>query len=217
MTREITHHLTDALLMGYAAGALPEAFDLVIATHLSLCDACRARAAGFEMLGGAVLDEAAGPVAPLADDSLEATLARIAEGPAAPAAAARRDPVLPVPLAEYVGGGVEAIRWRRVGMGVRQAILPTSREARARLLYIPAGAAMPDHGHTGTEITLVLQGAFQDDDGYYARGDVEVATEEVDHTPVADFGEDCICLAVTDAPLRFNALLPRLAQPFLRI
>ena len=39
----IKHHLTDALIMAYSAGGLPEGFDLVIATHVSLCDECRAR------------------------------------------------------------------------------------------------------------------------------------------------------------------------------
>ena len=84
-------------------------------------------------------------------------------------------------------------------------------------MYIPAGTALPDHGHKGMELTLVLQGAFSDDDGYFARGDIEVADTHVDHTPVADISEDCICLAVTDAPLRFKGLIPRLAQPFFRI
>ena len=102
-------------------------------------------------------------------------------------------------------------------MGVRQAILKTSPEATARLLYIPAGMAVPDHGHRGLELTLVLQGAFEDADGRFCRGDIEVATEEVDHMPVADISEDCICLAVTNAPLRFKGLLPRIAQPFLKI
>ena len=34
----IRHHLSDQLLMAYAAGQLPEAFNLVVATHVSLCD-----------------------------------------------------------------------------------------------------------------------------------------------------------------------------------
>ena len=76
---------------------------------------------------------------------------------------------------------------------------------------------MPDHGHRGLELTLVLQGAFQDEDGYFARGDIEIASEEISHVPVADISEDCICLAVTDAPLKFKGLIPRLAQPFLGI
>lgn len=44
-----------------------------------------------------------------------------------------------------------------------------------------------------------------------------VADEAMQHTPVAEEGEVCICLAATDAPLKFNAIIPRLAQPFLRI
>ena len=55
------------------------------------------------------------------------------------------------------------------------------------------------------------------DDDYFARGDVETADEHLHHTPVAAQGEPCICLAVTDAPLTFKGLIPRIAQPFLRI
>ena len=80
-----------------------------------------------------------------------------------------------------------------------------------------AGAAMPNHSHNGTELTLVLKGAFQDADGYFARGDIEIADSDVQHIPVADIHEDCICLAVTDAPLRFEGLLPRILQKFVRI
>lgn len=76
---------------------------------------------------------------------------------------------------------------------------------------------MPDHGHKGREMTLVLQGAFSDADGRYGRGDVEIADDAVQHTPVAEAGQDCICLAATEAPLRFRSLIPRLVQPFFRI
>jgi putative transcriptional regulator len=102
-------------------------------------------------------------------------------------------------------------------MGVRQAILPTGKGATARLLYIPAGQAVPDHGHRGTELTLVLQGAFSDASDRFGPGDLEIATEAMEHTPVAEGGMDCICLAATDAPLRFTGLVPRLLQPLFRI
>ena len=52
----IRHHLNDALLMGYAAGHLSEAFGLVVATHVTMCDDCRARLESFEALGGAVIE-----------------------------------------------------------------------------------------------------------------------------------------------------------------
>jgi len=216
---DIKHHLTESLLMAYAAGALPEAFNLTVATHISMCDECRARLGAYESLGGAVLERS--ETVEMSQDSLAATLALIRDGgPAteAPASShARACGVLPAPLRDYVGGDLDAVRWRPIGMGVKQAILPTAQDATARLLYIPAGASVPDHGHHGTELTLVLQGAFVDETDRFGPGDIEVADEEMQHMPVADIGEDCICLAATDAPLRFRGMIPRLAQPFLRI
>lgn len=213
----IRHHLSDELLTAYAAGALPEAFNLVVATHVSLCDECRARLAAHEAVGGAILEEA--PAVAVSHGSLAATLQLIRDRgkDPIPAPRARRTGLFPAPLHDHVGGDIEAVRWRNIGGGVRQAILPTSRQARVRLLYIPAGAAVPDHGHAGMEVTQVLQGAFRDGDEVFGPGDVGIATEDTHHTPVAEPGADCICLAATDAPLKFDALLPRIAQPFFRI
>ena len=212
----IEHHLTDDLLMAYSAGALPEAFDLAVATHLSLCDVCRAAAESYDAVGGALVEESA--AATVSEDCLERTLARIRgtdrEEPPRPIDATG---ILPAPLASYVGGSLDKVAWRSVGMGVKQAILDAGEGASARLLFIPAGTAMPDHTHRGTEITIVLQGAFTDDGGTFVRGDVEIATDADHHMPVADISEDCVCLAVTDGPLRFKGILPRLAQPFLKI
>lgn len=218
--KPINHHLSDDILMAYSAATLPEAFNLMVASHVSLCDECRARLESFDAVGGAVLEDARTDPVALSEDALAATMALIASGDidiGKAEAPPRKGGVLPGPLQDYVGGDLCAVKWRSVGMGVKQAILPTSKDASARLLLIPAGAAMPDHGHNGIEMTMVLQGAFIDDGVYFARGDVEIADSDLDHTPVADIGEDCICLAVTDGPLQFKALLPRIAQPFLRI
>jgi putative transcriptional regulator len=212
----IKHHLTPELLMGYSAGALPEAFNLAVATHISMCDTCRAELDSYDAVGGCLVEDA--DTAALSGDSLMATMRLIAaDNSVTPKTRTHSAGTLPSPLQDYVGGDLAAIKWRGLGMGAKQAILPTSKGASARLLYIPAGCAVPDHGHNGMELTLVLQGAFSDDVDRFARGDIEVANEDLDHTPVADIGEDCICLAVTDAPLKFNAFLPRLAQRFLRI
>ena len=216
MTEQIKHHLPDELLMSYAAGTLPEAFNLVVATHVSMCDDARARLAEYEAVGGAVLETA--DEVELSEGALEATMRLISSRAKDPIKTIRTSSgVFPKPLQDYVGGDLDSVKWRRIGGGVKQAIVPTSKAANARLLFIPAGAEMPDHGHAGTEMTLVLQGAYLDDGDRFARGDIEVANEEMEHTPVADIGEDCICLIATDAPLRFNSLLPRMAQKLLRI
>jgi putative transcriptional regulator len=215
--KQIKHHLTDPLLMGYAAGTLPEAFNLVVATHISMCDTCRAALAEFDAVGGEVMLDAA-PV-DIAEDALTATLAMIDSGKSAITAAPGRkaDSVFPGPLQDYVSGNIDDLKWRKVGGGVSQMVLKTSKDASVRLLRIPAGTAVPDHGHRGTELTLVLQGAFTDEEDRFGTGDVEVANEELHHTPVAEDGIDCICLAATDAPLLFNGLLPRIAQKFVGI
>lgn len=214
--RDVKHHLTDALLMAYSAGNLPEAFNLVVATHVSMCDECRARLESFDSVGGALLDEAQSVA--LDDGSFAETMRLINSGAVAERVMPKATKaVLPAPVRDYVGGDLDKVKWRSIGMGVKQAILPTSKDASARLLYIPAGTAVPDHGHRGMELTLVLQGAFVDETDRFGRGDIEIADEALNHTPIADIGEDCICLAATDAPLRFNKLIPRMAQPFFRI
>lgn len=216
----ITHHLTDEILIGYAAGTLSEAFSVLVATHISLCDQCRSDLAAHEAVGGAVLERAG--VVEVGEDALEACFALIDAAPTQVPAPSltpnkRTKGVFPDPLADYVGGDLSDVKWKPVGLGVKQAILKTSREASVRLLFIPAGSAMPDHGHRGMEMTLVLQGAFRDEDARFGPGDVEICDSSHHHTPIAEEGADCICLAASDAPLRFNGLLPRIAQPFLRI
>lgn len=208
--------------MAYSAGVLPEAFSLVVATHISMCDECRAALEAHDAVGGAVLEDAG--EAALAPDALAKCLADIQKlppkGPISfnkPAASTPKDVVLPDPLLDYVEGGIDAVNWRPVGFGVKQAILPTSKDASVRLLYIPAGVEVPDHGHHGTELTLVLQGAFRDEFDRFGPGDIEIADPNVEHTPVAEEGPACICLAATDAPLKFRKFLPKIAQPFLRI
>ncbi|THD83844.1 transcriptional regulator [Aliigemmobacter aestuarii] len=211
----IRHHVSDQLLMAYSAGQLPEAFGLVVATHLSMCDECRARAGAFDAVGGSMI-ERCGTIA-MDDGSLDAVLARLSGAPEPRPEPRRRKGLFPTPLADVIGGDLDAVKWRPIGMGVRQAILPMAKDASARLLHIPAGQAVPDHGHRGMELTLVLQGAFRDESDRFGPGDLEIADEEMEHTPVAEAGADCICLAATDAPLRFNSLMPRLLQPIFRI
>ncbi|MEM8979061.1 MAG: ChrR family anti-sigma-E factor [Pseudomonadota bacterium] len=213
---EIKHHLSDAILLAYSAGTLPEAFSLVVAAHISMCDTCRAQMESFDALGGALVEDM--DSVQLSDGSFEATMKLISEKAKDPIKVARRtNGIFPTPLQEYVGGDVDDVAWRPIGMGVKQMILPTSKDASARLLYIPSGAQMPDHGHEGTELTLVLQGAFEDEEDHFGVGDVEIATEDVHHTPIAVGPTDCICLAAADAKLKFNSLIPKIAQPFFRI
>lgn len=207
----ITHHITDDLLDAFATGNLAHPFAVVVAAHLSLCDACRARAEAAEAVGGALLARVApAAISPGAQARLMAALDH-----APPPPPVTRSGIFPAAVMQALKG--QPPKWRMLGGGIRQQILSADAEGSLRLLYIPPGRAVPEHSHGGLELTLVLQGSFSDSEGRFGQGDVEIAHDDIDHQPVAGPEGPCICLAATDAPLRFRAMIPRLLQPLFRI
>lgn len=208
----ITHHTSDAMLAAFASGNLPQAFAVVVASHVSLCAQCRAALEVQQSIGGIVLEETSSVAV---SSSLKNNILEQLDDPFIPEPVYDRSGVFPGPVIQAMKG--RAPRWKKLGMGVRQDILTSDKSGSVRLLYIPAGQAVPDHSHNGLELTLVLQGSFSDEAGRFGVGDLEIADEAVEHTPTADNGDPCICLAATDARLRFSSLVPRLLQPLFQI
>lgn len=215
-----SHHPTDEHLLDYATGALPLPPSLLVATHLALCPLCRDEVEAMEAIGGAVLET--GEPAALSEGLLPRVLARLekeaeARPSGTPPAPPVGEPPLPRPLRDIVGGDLARLHWRGPG-GIAQApLLPDVRGFSTKLMRISAGRKIPRHTHEGMELTLVLSGAFSDQAGHYERGDVAVANPSVDHSPVADPGETCLCLAVTDAPLRLTGPFGRFLNRWLRL
>lgn len=216
----IKHHISDSFLIDYASGSLSEGWSLAVASHLALCPECRKRLAVMEGAAGALLEKVS------ADDNVDDAWARFKAGAiqlrAEEIHPAKSGPgmaaVLPDPLRSYLGGDLADLKWRALGRGAYQILIETQdRDTQVRLLRIPAGKPVPEHTHEGRELTLVLAGSFRDGDDLFARGDIEEADGELLHTPTATEGEDCICLAVTEAPLKFSSWVVRLLQPILKI
>ncbi len=215
----VRHHLSDDLLLAYAGGQLSEGWSLAVATHLAMCPQCRNQLALAEAAGGALMAELAPIAAPA--DSWDRLKARLTAEPGpvavrAPAPGAQKA-VLPEPLRSYLGGDLDSLKWRNLG-NAKQILIPTGdRTTQARLLCIAAGKPVPEHSHGGRELTVVLKGSFHDEVDQFGPGDIEDADGDLVHQPVAGTDEDCICLAITDAPLRFSSRLLRLVQPVLGI
>jgi putative transcriptional regulator len=126
--------------------------------------------------------------------------------------------VIPEPLRSYVGGDVQDLKWALLAPRVHQVRIDTpGSRGSARLLRFQSGLSVPAHGHRGRELTLVLTGSLCDRDAVLRRGDITETDEQTEHQPYAGPGEDCICLAVTDAPLRFKSMFARLLQPLFGI
>ena len=122
----------------------------------------------------------------------------------------------PIALERFIGMPVDQVPWKKVMPGLAEFRLPDTDGAEVSLLRIDGGKAMPVHTHHGSEITLVLQGGFSDGSGHYGVGDIAYADDEVNHRPVADEGEVCICFAVVDAPVRLTGPIGRLMNSFIR-
>ncbi|HXC56038.1 MAG TPA: ChrR family anti-sigma-E factor [Rhizomicrobium sp.] len=204
----ISHHPGEELLLSYASGAANEAAALLVASHLALCSDCRMSVAAAEAAGGSVLSQVA-PVA-LDRNAYDAVLARLDAPTAEIVRGANLAGNVPAPLQPYVGSDFDNIPWRHIVHGLSYYPLLTRDGTRARLIRAKAGAGVAEHTHRGEEWTLVLAGSYRDVTGRYAVGDVQTTTPQIRHEPTADPGPVCINLAVTDAPLVFAGLLPKI-------
>ena len=66
-------------------------------------------------------------------------------------------------------------------------------------------------------MTLILEGGFSDSEGSYHEGDFILRRPGDVHAPTALQSEDCICLVVLDAPLKFTTWKFRWMNPFLKL
>jgi putative transcriptional regulator len=205
----------DALLAEYAAGSLPCALHALIGSHLDLNPQSERFVTDLEALGGAEIERQT----PLASASHSAMLDAIFSQDTMGCGAfddIAADDVFTAGLRRFIGLPSDEIPWRTVLPGVKEYVVADGHGTEAKLYWIKAGRKMPAHTHGGQEVTIVLKGAFSDAAGRYKRGDVALADEEIDHKPVADSDQDCICFAVTDAPLKLTGPVGRVIQGLFR-
>lgn len=212
----VNHHASDELLLAYAAGRMSPAPALVVASHLAMSKDDAGRLSAFEQLGGALIDEQ--PMADVTPGLFEAMLARLDE----PAPAERADVpfdhdgldmgiALPPPLAMRSIG-----KWRTISSGIRFAKVdvPEDPAFNVVLLRVGAGRALPQHGHAGSELTVILKGWFSDEGGTYGPGDFAEEDGHSSHQPVVSRDGECICLTAIEGRLKPNSWLARLVMPF---
>lgn len=199
MSTPIRHHPDSATLMSFAAGALAEPLAAACSVHASMCAQCRAELRDMELVGAALLGstpvhsgKVAAPVKPP-----EPILAERASNDRSAISEA-----LPAPIATRYGLTLEQIPWKRLAPGIWQHRLELSPGAQGELYFIKLapGCPLPLHGHTGVELTVVLTGAFVDAFGEYRRGDMQDIDHSIEHQPLGDGDEGCICLVAAEGP-----------------
>ncbi len=199
----------DALLARYVAGTLPEPSRILISAHLQLKPESRPLVHNLEVLAGAGLEDEAPKALSRRDERLEAIFG--SKAPSSPEIRVKNAEagVFTAELEKFIGCKAEDVPWRTKLPGLKEYDLGTVDGCEVSLFWIKPGRAIPSHTHEGTELFLVLDGAFNDESGRYGRGDISVADESVDHRPVAENDRPCIGLSVTDAPLRLTGSISR--------
>lgn len=201
----------DALLADYAAGRLPRPLHGLVAAHLAIKPDNRAYVAALESVQAREFDD----IAPMSLSRRDAMLEKIFSVDV-PRVVAKGDDVIPAPLRALAGVDFSSFNWKSKLPGMKEFQVKDPAVGEAVFYWIKPGRQMPSHTHEGMEVTLVLKGGFSDAYGHYRRGDIAIADGDVDHRPRADDDEDCICFAVTDAPLRLTGSLGRVLRLFTR-
>ena len=216
------HHPDTSTLLSYAAGSLPEPLAMVTACHLSHRTQCRNLLHDADQIGSMLLDDITPTsVSVSVKQSLLARLDSV-ETIKVPLPKATRFPQqslrdIPYPLNTILGSSLETLEWKTLVPGIKQHLISTSSDGHLRLLNISPGTSIPEHSHTGSELTLIIKGSITDETGQYCVGDMADLGPDIQHQPVVDTSEACICLVATDAPLRFKHWVPRMLQPLLKI
>ena len=157
------HHPAEEILLGYAAGSLNEAAALIVATHLTYCPRCRAQGMSrvAEAVGGARCWKQSSPCrcdrapTPSLDKRPRAQSQRHSHDRRCGVAAACFGPV----FAERRGRAEMAV----VGTGHHVMPMMSSTDdtgAKVGFMKIGAETSVPHHGHTDTELTMVLRGGL---------------------------------------------------------
>ncbi len=216
MIHAVKHHPALELLEQYIEASLAPELSLAIAAHLDLCPHCQRIKMDLEAEAGATL--ASLPEAQIAGNDWQQMLDFITAQPEIIAKMEKRQPftlqiqnseiLVPASLKPLLQ---TKLKWLNLG-GISTAKLAGEDQHNVSLLYIRKDSEVPQHTHLGLELTLVLKGKIYDEAGCYGEGDLLINTPDHTHTP-RTMSEDCLCLSVLTAPLKFKKGLTRLLNP----
>ncbi|MEZ9780163.1 ChrR family anti-sigma-E factor [Vibrio cyclitrophicus] len=233
----IKHHPNAAMLKDFVDGTLADSVSLIVSSHVELCEHCQqqvnqltAEAANnvfdAEESGQRVLSEDQSFSNEEIDLDIEKFLSEnsdfdfeaIAQITSDPSQSVEVTPELQkVTIADTTFTIPRALSsvtrkdWMNLGK-ISRARLDFDDEAHhTSLLHIDKDGKVPCHTHKGFEITLLLEGSFEDEIGVYNKGDFIWLDGNHTHQPATK--EGCVCLTVSSDALYFTKGVSQLFNP----
>ena len=106
---------------------------------------------------------------------------------------------------------MELGRTAHIGKLSRARIQLDEDEIHTSLLHIQPGGGVSEHTHKGFELTLLLDGSFEDENGHYEKGDFIMLSGDHQHHPISP--EGCLCYTVANDALHFTQGINKLLNP----
>lgn len=221
MTLKATHDaiFSEDTITEFAAGTLSPAKHLIVACQSEMSDSVAERIEFQENVAASFLDDV--KTESLSPLFMGNVLEKLPKQSQQNGGGARKTSLAPQTLRKEIGQGLSDIKWRSFVPGVAVYDIYGDRHYnsgdRLYLLKAKGGIKMPEHSHSGEEWTLILTGSYSIGDQRFSRGDLHIEDETTVHSPHIDEGEDCICLVMTQGPLKMKTLAARIVQPFVGI
>lgn len=219
----IKHHPSETLLAQYCSAQLPASLSVAVSIHVDMCPVCQAKVAQLEaenakevfsesqLSSSTVKNSHDTEEVDFGTDLLnlitaDPSIDEVYEVEPVTIQVNEHNYELPRALTRISHG-----RFTQVGKLARSRVAIDDGPLRSSLLHIGAGGEIPEHTHTGFEVTLLLDGEFSDEEGSYVPGDFIWQDGSHQHTPLTKNG--CLCFTVVSSALHFNKGLSKLLNP----
>lgn len=191
----------DTLMAQYASGSLSKPASVLVEAHLELKTENRRFVGDLEAVAGVALEQVRPTRLTAPSDALSAIFASSPDNTFIDEDIVQSEGnsfQLPMSLRRFVGHDVDNIPWRTKLPGFKEFDLGEIDGCHVNMFWIRPGRTMPAHTHKGWELSIVLDGAFNDERGRFGKGDISIADASVDHRPKAEKDRPCIGFAVLD-------------------
>ncbi|MFS1907435.1 ChrR family anti-sigma-E factor [Vibrio lentus] len=222
----IKHHPNAAILKDFVDGNLADSVSLIVSSHVELCEHCQKQVSMLTAQAADSVFESDTARPKLSDSEMDAFLSDDGEFDfdaidQITADLSQAVEVVVEAQQETVSNTTFTIP-RALNSVARKDWLNLGKISRARLdfddeshhtslLHIDKDGQVPCHTHKGFEITLLLEGSFEDEMGVYNKGDFIWLDGEHTHQPATK--EGCVCLTVSSDALYFTKGVSQLFNP----
>ena len=217
----IKHHPTHELLSSFVEGSLPASLSAGIAIHADLCPICAKNIAHMtkEYATDTFLhEEKIYSDAPLKDNTANQysfMISSITSDSGIDEIKHKDSLDIEIKGTTYqlpkALSSMSMMGWQKLGKLSRSRLNLNEGALHSSLLHIEKDGGVPSHTHKGFELTLLLEGTFEDEMGTYHKGDFIWLTGEHTHHPFTKSG--CLCYTVADDALQFKQGLSKLLNP----